>query len=214
MYVAEDVFMRHLPKVAALHRDGYARLLVSRAPSGAAYVQLELVDGRPDFDERLSQEGLSTSDLESVGSDYAAVLTYLVNEYSLESFVRVRTDDARGGEAEPANVAERKYRALGETFDLVPLRRRAWLKRIAKSDVPVSLGWHVGTVRFDDDAGPPPDGPVPFGEIKLVSEPAEMSTWGPPERNVTALTVDAEDVDFLIDGLERLRDALRQDDPK
>jgi hypothetical protein len=90
----------------------------------------------------------------------------------------------------------------------VGLQRRAWLRATSKVYVLASFEWEVVSKLADSSSIPRPANASEtlYGLLRLDTERA--GGGGPPDRKVTVVGVDAEDLDDLIGGLTSLRAAL------
>lgn len=179
-----------------------ARFLV--APGNV--VQIEFRTDDPGFDRTFRDADLE--DLQGVAVDVSDVLSAVVNDIRVDRFVAVRSSDdeqrqRRGWGPEDAEQARRKYEFVQSTFPVEDLRLRAWLKQTSKTHVPERLEWDVVTKHADDTLPPPSDpGGLAFAVVKFWGDiPYDFEM--PPARLV--LTMDSEDIGFMIDSLTRLR---------
>ncbi len=194
MAVELERFRAAVEQLATLREQGHLRVAVM--PNGA----VNLV-----FDE----EGASQAPPGGGGLyiDIEDVLAAIAARISIEEFVRVRhtRDDSLGPEEEA--TAREKYEMVASRLS-AGLQRRAWLRTTSKVDVLASFEWEVVSKLADSSSVPrPPDASESlYGLLRLDTERA--GGGGRPDRKVTVVGVDAEDLEGLIGGLTSLRAAL------
>jgi hypothetical protein len=211
LYADEESFRNAVNQLRDWRQGGFLRLLVEAARF-APLVQLELI-GTPAGSEEFS----SGWQFRGVMWDVTDALAAAVNGASPEEFVRTRTNPRRFAEddSEPDNeveseeIARRKFELIASAFDIIDLRRRRWLKSTSKDWLATGVDWEVSIKHVDDDTPSPDNEPVPFATIRLTAEPPGHPAYGqsPPPRDLV-MTLDREDVDYLLDSLGRLREAL------
>jgi hypothetical protein len=208
LYTPPELFKRGISAIAELVRTGTLRLLV-----GAGYRRFQFELHEREADDVLQRHHMSLSDLRRVLVDIDDVLAATAAGTSAERFAAARSDPERfeDGEVESPAIARSKYAAVTQVFDVGHLQRRVWLKSSVKIDLPSRIDWEILTKHSDADLGEPPDKlPVVYAALRIASEPADS----PPfvGGNQVTMAVDAEDVDFLLDALTRLRQALKEAD--
>jgi hypothetical protein len=167
-----------------------------RLPYGPHFIQVRL-DG-DDVGENITELDLDRIEL---------LLSALTAGSGAESFERrIRRDEDA---AEAADAAE-AYRAGEPVFaDLVQqLRERFWVKRTSKTSLLSTLEWELALKLSDDDYSSPADRPLPFATLRFETAPAEPPTLG-QTTDALVMSVDQEDVEFLLAVLERLSDVFR-----
>ncbi len=143
--------------------------------------------------------------------DIAEALTFVARSQDMDSFIATRTDEDRGEGREDASDARQKYEKAVEIFPITELARRAWLKRTTKTEVTRTVDWEVSSKLADDDLERPGSGPVPFAILRLETgapSPNFFELMTGKGTNALVLTMDVDDVDYLIDSLTRMRTAL------
>lgn len=144
--------------------------------------------------------------MKDVADEVAAILTAIVSGVSAKDFARQTTRDAK-----EFPILTERYALVAEQFPLAPLRRRAWLKRTTKNQVARFFDWEVAVKTHDSTLSDPTEGfaPLAFGTIRLTTE-SSVEVLADRE---TAITVDEEDVAYLLESLQRLQACMRSSDP-
>ena len=191
-------------------RSKALRLLV-----GAAGRRLQFELTEPDAKDALARASLTLSELRLVLFDLEDVLTAATTGVSADRFAAVRADPERWDdhEVESEDVSRWKLDLATQRFDIADLQRRVWLKSSSKNQLPIKFSWEVAVKHADDERPLPGGGPVVFGTIRLASEPPD-SGYSSPERagDEVVVTVDKEDVGYMIDALVRLQRAMESAD--
>jgi hypothetical protein len=110
-------------------------------------------------------------------------------------------------EPEDPEIAGRKLRIVSETFPIRELVRRRWLKRTSKTDSPGVFEWDIGRKHREDTLPIPAGGPVPYALIRFASSRPSGELPGARAHELQ-VTLDLEDVDYLIGTLADLRTEL------
>jgi hypothetical protein len=203
--IAEFEAMLHA--MDALHEARLVRVLIHRSDHAGAPVQFELLAAATAANEILTQHGLDRRSFANAAADAADVIWAVLDEASEEQFVELRTNrDVYGADADDASIAERKFHAVIEHFDIETLRRRYWVKNSAKASNVARFGWQVVESSLADDGVPPGGGSVRYGILRVIGDPGPVF----PDEQVT-LALDIEDVEYMLASLTRLRDALRDE---
>jgi hypothetical protein len=210
MYVGIEQFEAGMAAIADLLAVEALRLLVgsSLRPSP---IQFELRREDDSRQEILSRHGISYEELLGVFEDLDDCLNALLSGSSIERFSEVRSDPNRweDGEHESRDIAERKMRLVMETFDAQVLRQRLWIKQTAKTAIPGRLDWEVLAKKADAASRLPGGASIVFANLRLATEPSSTRPIALTDQlRQINITVDAEDVGYMIDSLTRLRRAL------
>lgn len=201
MIESGEAFEDGVAILAALEEAGALRLLVLPP----ALVQVELLEDRPSFERVLSDRSSTVEDLDDVAEDVADALGALIAGASEQRFVEVRQREY----SEDEELSARKYQVVKGTFDIGRLERRLWAKSSAKTLVPSIMRWEVSMKYDDSDEDPPGDAPVPVGVVSLTARPADLPfAVSQIREELMTMTVDLQDIDYFVDTLGRLRQAL------
>jgi hypothetical protein len=210
MYVSPDRFEAGVDVIQDLAKSGALRILVGSGLRPSPF-QFELRRDDVALKDVLAGRGLSYSDLTEFIEDLDDCLNALLGGSSPKRFAEVRSDPERwdDGEFESPEVATRKLELVAETFDLADLRKRFWIKRTAKSPIPGRLDWEVLTKNADAGAAAPGPTPVVLATIRLSTEPGSAGPISLTDQlRQVNITVDSEDVGYMIDSLTRLRETM------
>ena len=205
LYTPLELFERGIAAIAELVRTGTLRLLV-----GAGYRRFQFELHEPEAEDVLARHDMTLLDLRRVLLDIDDVLVATGNGVAVERFAAGRSDPERfsDNEVEEPETARAKYIAVTQVFDVGRIQRRVWLKSAVKLELPLRIDWEILSKHADADGGTPPDKqPVVYAALRVASE----SPDAPPfttGREVT-MAVDTEDVEFIIESLTRLQQALK-----
>jgi hypothetical protein len=180
-------------------------------PFSRRVVKFIVPRGDESVDAAAKAANMPVRDFRNVADDVADVLSAAVSTASVERFISVRTSEDEDGEAENADLAQRKFELVSARFEIGDLKRRAWIKRRAKTDVLYDVEWDVSRKSHDSGSDAPEETPVTVGLIRLSSGPPDNPlaiAFGQGVTNPT-LTVDEGDVIALINSLQRLHAAMR-----
>jgi hypothetical protein len=188
-------------------REMQARELVRALVGTHNHVQLE-VRRNSDVDAFLAERELTREQVLHAATQVATILSALLNGMGPEEFARER---ARGQGVDEAGIQEAvpsltdRFAHVAELFPLDDLRLRAWLKDTSKNEVPRILDWDV-SVKLDDARRPAPAGTrLPYATLRLATE-SPLDLYADHE---VAVTLDEEDVAFILDLLLQLQVSLR-----
>jgi hypothetical protein len=194
MAVDLERFRAAVEQLASLREHGHLRAGVT--PSGA----VNLI-----FDDEGAQQAPAGG--EGLYIDIEDVLAAIAAGVPVDDFVRVRQarSDALGPDEEA--TAREKYEMVASRLS-AGLQRRAWLRTTSKVYVLTSSEWEVVSKLADSSSIPRPAdaSETLYGLLRLDTERA--GGGGPPDRRVTVVGLDADDLDDLIGGLTSLRAAL------
>lgn len=210
MYVDLELFEAGLEAIQDLLGTGAFRILVGSGLRPSPF-QFELRREDGALKDVLANHGLSFGNLSDVIGDLDDCLNALVSGSSPEKFVAVRSDPRRweDGEHESPDVARRKLDLVVNTFDISSLKQRFWVKRTAKTPIPGRLDWEVLTKNADASGVLPGDSPIIVATIRLATEPGGSGPISLTDQlRQLNITVDSEDVGYMIDSLNRLQDSL------
>jgi hypothetical protein len=178
-------------------------------PVGRQYIQFTYSPSDETVRAELENASMSRRELSEIGHDISEALTAAVEEVDEAVFAgaRANPDRVRRPRAEPETeqAAKRKLAVVKDRFDVVDLRRRAWMKQTSKSRLPLGIDWEINLKIADDDAAPPTGGAIPYATV-LLSTASRRSPYY--SENDEPLDLDRQDVDVLIASLQRLRRAL------
>lgn len=207
IYVAEDLFRRGLAVLTALRESNELRILL--AVRGT--LQFEIREERTAVSETLAAANLTYDELEGVVWDVSDCLNAAIVGVSEDGFVTARTDTKRfsDGEVEDPEVARLKFRLATEIFDVDELRRRAWVKETSPVRIARRIQWDVLSKHATAVGLPPGNRAVRFGALRFVLDSAQGSLRDQAE---FVITVDKEDVGFMIDTLNQLVRALDKEE--
>jgi hypothetical protein len=209
VYVDLGLFERAVGAISELMAGQYLRLLI-----GSTLRRFQFALREDEAGDVLGRFSIDVTDLRAVLVDLEDVLVAVTSGVGAEMFVAKRSDPDRfdDGETEDPGVAAAKYELATESFDVEHLRRRVWLKRTSKSEVPGRFDWEVATKMADAENALPDGDRVVMGKLRVASEPAEFRLpYIGAEQEIT-VTVDVEDVEYMIDSLNRLKEAMYQAD--
>ena len=204
MYVTLDLFRQGLIAIADLRRQACLQVLVGPPARRISVAIAEAV-----AETTLASHQLTLGQFRDVLGDLEDVLVAASEGVSEDRFVAVRTDPERweDGETEPASQAAEKFRLVGEAFDLNALRQRLWLKATAKTPVPGRFEWEVVAKYADDSIDAPTERPARHALLRITSASPRLRLPLDPDAEVL-MTVDEEDLDYMIGSLKRLRQQL------
>jgi hypothetical protein len=192
MYLTEGAFAEAVDRLLALRRDGQAWLLIS-----------------PDAVRFNLARNVASPELREQAREVSEAVSSVVRGESPEEFAQRRASPlARAfgyGEEEPesVDVAERKLQLVTERFDTAELARRHWLKQTSKTPTPATVEWDVATKYAEDMIDRPSEDAIPFGLVRFRARAVQVTPAEPISEVV--MTVDSEDVDFVIGVLTELR---------
>ena len=204
IYVPWDWFERGVAALKAMKEANAVRLLVGGA---RRRLQFEL-KGR-ETEEIIEEHSLATWQLRRVLVDLEDILYAAAIDVSASDFARARSDPDRfvDHETEDLHTATRKYEAAIALFDPHDLGRRITLKEAAKTHIPSAFTWEVVRKQADDDESRTNEWPTVAAVLRIASEAPDSSGLMQPGSEVV-MTLDAEDVAYMIDSLRRLQEAL------
>lgn len=195
--VDDAAFTSATQAIRELQARNLARLLVGADNA----VQIEIIEG-DEAKQLLEERRLDPEAVRGTGVHVASILTAILDNLSSEEYAK-----ERGGTGPEQEALSRQYSFVGEQFPLAPLRRRAWLKQTTKNQVARVFDWEVSVKLHDSTVADGDRGhaPLPYGTIRLTTESA-VDVLSDRE---TAITVDEEDVGYLLDSLTRLQACMR-----
>jgi hypothetical protein len=193
-----ETFERGLRTLVDLRENHALRILVGSP--GVTTTQLDLPDDHPAFSSILDMHSISIDDLDRVGSAVASTLDEVLAGSSIEDFVEQSSDD------EDQGVLRRKYELIARSFDIDLLRRRMWLKQTAKTNIPAAIHWEIGLKYSTDSEYAAEESPLPMAVLQIATRPSRE--LGFLQERVMSMTLDCEDIDYLIATLTRLRVAF------
>lgn len=219
MLVDEQHFERVASAVLELRSSEALRLLVEEpgpplAGPFARGVRFVVRGQDPRVEEYFSSEGFTYGEFRQGLGDLADAITAVMTNIPLEGFVGARQDEQRNphGETEPEERSRSKYELVEREFPVEELRQRYWLKRTTKNEVQQTVDWEISTKVQDDDTETPEGAPVPYAVVRFETGPssqlAQLFTGRAP--NALVLTMDSEDLGYILDSLGRLRDELQR----
>jgi hypothetical protein len=214
MSVPADQFESAAQAVLTLRAQGALRLLVEGpGPPGFRHsVRFVVRKNDQRVQAFFQQAALEYDAFRASLPDLAEVLTLMIGGQDVEAFVAFRTTDERSEDKrEDPEVARGKYRFVEQAFPLDELKQRAWIKRTSKTELTKSVDWDISRKLVDDDTQPPGPVSVPYGTLRLetgwiAASVIELMTGHAP--NSVILTLDIDDLDYLLDSLTRMRGAL------
>jgi hypothetical protein len=196
-----DQFLRAVEALLDLRASGALRILVGAAWQ-INFVQFEVVRDHASVDQILSARTLTPEDLEEPAEYIGELLSSALRNEDLEDLLASR-------EATEPQARERAQLVLDRfQDDLHDLAPRFWIKATSKVQVPDRFEWEVASKLADDELAPPRKNPVAFATLRVLTESPEFSYYSGMQQRAVALTVDIEDLDFLIDSMKRCREAL------
>lgn len=193
-------FPEGVSALRALVEAGAARILFG--PYGGT--QIELLETEPAFAATIAEHGLDSDQLAGFASTAADVLFAILQGASRDSFVRFSEDAEGEHPGIPAEHAGAMWDVVQRELVTPSVASRQWLKRTAHELVISSFRWDVW-LKHATDRGIAPHGPVAGASITLS---AASGDYDEPEESVVVV-VDEDDIDYLVDSLARLKDALR-----
>lgn len=205
MPASEHTFRKLVNLLVPLLEEGAARLLV-RAPIGDRFIWTTFDLEHPAMAElgvllaSSPDAGQALDEVEIILSD--ATLTQL-GPRAL-TYARPSGADTQDDEG----LDEVKYALVAESLPLDELRRRVWVKRTAKTHLLLTADWELALKLEDDDVATPAGTPAPFALVRMQGTRLDDSEETPSDE--VLLTVDEEDVDFLLSTLGRLKTSLVQ----
>lgn len=215
--VSVEQFEATAEAVVALRAEGAVRLLVqSPQPlAGAAAPMFRFVVRKND--ERVaayfSVQERDYQQFRDSLPDLAEALTLITRPMNIDEFVDFREGEQSGRIHDAPEAARKKYEVVTHLFSIDELRRRLWIKRTTKNDLAKTIDWDVSTKLTDDDLQHPGGDPVPFGTLRLETGgtvPSFVEFMTGKGSNALVLTLDLEDLDYLIDSLARMRLSLAE----
>jgi hypothetical protein len=209
VYVDLPLFQRGVRTILALIEARSLRLLVG---GSVRRFQFELHEDSAE--EALSSHEISRLDLGRVFFDLEDVLVANTSGADREHFIRRRSDSKRfpDGEAEDPSVAGAKFDLVSRSFDIDGLARRVWIKSSAKTNVSRRFDWEVLIKCADSQAERPVGGKMVTATLRVASEPPDLDVPIRLTHQEVVMTVDTEDIDYMIDSLKRLKEAIEQAD--
>jgi hypothetical protein len=219
MAIPLDQFQQAAEAVMALRSSHALRLLVQgHDPIGPPGAGVRFVV-RKDDDRVTAYFADASIDYQAFREalpDIGETLTFVARSQSMDSFVAARTAESRADGGEDADIARQKYESIIQLFPIAELTKRFWLKRTTKTEVTKSVDWEVSSKLADDDLERPGSEPVPFATLRMETggpSPNFIELMTGKGANALVLTLDVDDVDYLIDSLQRMRSALSQAGP-
>lgn len=214
LYVPQAAFEAAVELVARFRETGTVRLFVG--PTAFRPPLTFMVEEQdPDLRSALAERSLSLGEFANSFFDIIDVLSAQLVNVDEDGLVKARTSSSRweDGEVEDADVARAKYRLVADAFDIPDLQHRLWVKETSKNDLAAQVTWEV-VAKEADEVRPLPEGAtsVRYAVLKLRAEaPYGGGGFAGARRSrETTMTVDYEDVTYLIGSLTRLQDALRR----
>lgn len=210
LYVGPDLFERGIQALVGLREAGKLRILARHSPRSP--FQWEFRERDELVGQTVQEFDITLAELRKVIDDLDDSLMAIVAGIKEDHFVQVRSDPNRwqDGEVEDPDIARRKFQLTSSHFDVDDLRRRMWIKRTSKNDVPSSLTWEVVSKQVDHDDRAPAGNQAVYATLRLEAEtpgaPLAASVVGGATEIV--MTLDREDVGYMIDSLSRLKHAL------
>jgi hypothetical protein len=205
-YVAEKLFRGGLSVLRQLQESNELRILMAVRGS----LQFEIREDRASVAQTLERADLTLVELRRVVLDVSDCLSAAIAGYSANEFASVRGNASRfeDGEIEDPALATHKFQLATEQFDIEDLRRRAWIKETSPVRIARRLQWDVISKHATAAGLPPGNTPVRFGALRLVLDSALGVARGQEE---FVITVDREDIGFMMDSLQQLLRALEEE---
>jgi hypothetical protein len=205
MYVELALFERGLQAIAALRERAALRVLIG---GSVRRFQFNVKDDQAH--EVLERHGLDDESFRRVLVDLEDVLLPAVTGVDVEHFASRRADPNRfpDGEVEERETAEAKYKLVEEVFDIQALARRVWAKSTSKNELPGRFDWEVSRRLADAELEGPDGEPALIATLRISAEPVDLTWPILPRATEITMTVDVEDVAFMIESLTRLEEAL------
>lgn len=203
--MADESFERAARCVQSLVELGVAKLLISNVFQ-RTIIQAVFDTNHDDYEPTLENCGLTRKLLTENLGDLSETLSAASSLVEPDEFGKIVCEQRDEEELGPEDWARRLI-LVREIFDVDDLRRRVWVKRTAKTEIPGNFEWDVSTKVVDDDYVRPGESPVPYAVIRIGTSAGISGVLSPNESSLT-LSLDHEDVRHWIDVLERLDNAL------
>jgi hypothetical protein len=197
----QDHFRAGVDTLVRLRRSGGLRFLAG--VPGVIAPKLEMLehgDNGEHFERAIAEAKIDRAALDEVAGEVAELLDVLVGDDDIEVLMP-STEAERNMLAEKRDLVRRVFEP--DIDDLI-VRGRA--KSDAKTDVLTSIGWELLLKLGTEADDKPYDKPLPAALLQISAMPA--SEWGSLREQKLTVTLDREDVQYLIDTLERLYSAF------
>jgi hypothetical protein len=183
------------------------RLLVN-ATEYEPPVQFELAADDPSV-----EEFRNSPDFTLLMWDVTDLLWLAMRNVPMEAITTLRANPERFGdtdlvEPEPPEVTAKKLELLSRALDLEHLRRRRWMKERAKTLLASRLDWDISVKHLDATGNVPDDEPMAYATLRIAGRAAGDESEDPGAARELVLTLDEEDVGYILDSLNRLDSAL------
>ncbi len=197
-------FENGLCALAELRRSGALRLIAG--VPGVVATKIELLEGGDQgehFQRKLDSAKLKRAEFDEIVAEVADVLEVILSGRDVEELAKSVGVDAEA-QATTEDRIRTKVDLVRREFgtDIRALKDRTWVKTTAKTEIINSVSWDVSLKHgtdTDDEAHKPA---VPFAVLQVTAiPPIEFGTL--KERTMT-VTLDGEDIQYLLDSLERL----------
>lgn len=208
MPVSVHDFEQAIRVIQRLVQVGAMRVLVSSSWN-SPQVQFEVVDDHPAVQELRLDEG-TREVLADRFKDVAGALAAAMENQTPETFAARRASAATSQNEPPDESAETKLRLVEQAFSgtLPTLRARFWIKRTSHVDTPGELRWETLTKLADSEPSQSKVPSLPYAVLTIAAGQSEpFLLTGRAQPRVT-MTVDLEDVTYMIDRLSRLQRRL------
>jgi len=196
-------FRKGLRALSELRRSGALRFIAGIP--GVVPTKIELLEGGEHgehFRRKLDSVGLKRAEFDEVVAEVADVLEGILSGVDVDEWTRNAVPAGSDIDAESRIRDKRDLVSKEFSEDIRTLRDRTWIKATAKTEIVNSVSWDVSLKHGTDADDKPHESPVPYAILQITAMPT-VDFGSLKERTVT-VTLDDEDIQYLLDTLERL----------